>query len=62
MVISPPLVLTHPRLPGIELHRGPRSGAAYLIAMAVPLAPADLVDVGDWLAQLGREELARVER
>ncbi|WP_433364122.1 hypothetical protein [Streptosporangium sp. CA-115845] len=62
MIFSPPLVLAHPRIPGVELHRGPRSGESYLIAMAVRLDGEDLVDVGEWLAQRGREELDRQER
>lgn len=62
MVISPPLVLTHPRLPGIELHRGPRSGAAYLIALAVPLDRQGLADAGRWLLEQSGEDLSRSER
>lgn len=59
---SPSLILTHPRVPGIELHRGPRSGEAYLIAVAVQLSPADCADVGEWLAAQCREDLDAPQR
>ncbi|MEV0830861.1 hypothetical protein [Nonomuraea rubra] len=62
MVESPPLVLSHPRLPGITLHRSPRPGKHHLLAVGVELGGQDLVDVGDWLGQLGREELDAAER
>lgn len=62
MVESPPLVLSHPRHPGITLHRGPRPGNHHLLAVGVELGAQDLVDVGDWLSHLGREELDRGER
>ncbi len=62
MVESPPLVLTHPRHPGITLHRSPRPGKHHLLSVGVELGAQDLVDVGDWLSALGREELARAER
>lgn len=59
---SASLILTHPRVPGVELHRGPRSGEAYLIALAVRLSPADCVDVGAWLTEQGREDLSAPQR
>ncbi|MEU0520097.1 hypothetical protein [Streptosporangium sp. NPDC006007] len=57
-----PLILTHPRLPGVELHRGPRSGEAYLIAPAVRLPPADCADVGAWLTEQSREDPSAPQR
>lgn len=62
MISSPSLVLTHPRLPGVELHRGPRGGVLYLISVAKQLSPEDCVIAGDWIADVGREELAAAQR
>jgi len=59
--MSPELVLTHPHHPGITLHRSPR-GKHHLLAVGVELGGDELVDVGDWLSALGREELGRGER
>ncbi|MEV7013314.1 hypothetical protein [Streptosporangium sp. NPDC051022] len=46
----------------MQLHRGPRSGRSYLLAIGVELDGEQLVDVGTWLAQEGREELERSGR
>jgi hypothetical protein len=43
-------------LPAVELWRCPRTGEHYLIAMSVRLTSADLVDLGEWLAEQGRGE------
>ena len=59
---SPALVSRHPRLPGVELHRGPRSGVSYLLAVGVRLSDDQLVDLGEWLAERGREHTAPSER
>jgi hypothetical protein len=54
MISSPPLVLTHPRLPGVQLHRGLRDGEVFLLAAGVQMTGDQLVDVGEWLAEQGR--------
>ncbi|KAB8186899.1 hypothetical protein FH608_046260 [Nonomuraea phyllanthi] len=59
---NPALVSRHPRLPGVELMHGPRSGESYLLAVGVRLDPDQLVDVGEWLAKQGREQAARRRR
>ncbi len=56
MIASPPLVSVHPRLPGVELWRGPRSGAHHLIVHARAFSAAELVDLGQWLMEQGREQ------
>lgn len=55
VIASPPLVEPHPRLSGVELWRTPRTGTCHLIVAPVALSPADLVDLGEWLAEQGRE-------
>lgn len=55
VVESPSLIVTHPRLPAIQLHRGPRSGESFLLAVGVPLSREQLVDVGEWLIEHGRQ-------
>lgn len=52
---TPALISHHPRLPAIQLHRGPGSGVFYLLAVGVQLDGDQLVDVGEWLAERGRE-------
>jgi hypothetical protein len=48
------LITRHPRLPGVELHHGPRSGESYLIAVGVRLDGNQLIDVGTWLIEHGQ--------
>lgn len=56
VIASPPLVVTHPRLPGVEVWRGPRTGSSHVIVGPRSFTPAELVDLGEWLADQGREE------
>lgn len=56
------IISRHPRLPAVELHRGPGSGVCYLLAVGVQLSDEELVDVGEWLAEHGREHPAPPER
>jgi hypothetical protein len=41
----------------VQLHRGARSGDVYLLAVGVQLTADDLVELGEWLAEHGRERL-----
>ncbi|GAA3417600.1 hypothetical protein GCM10018952_50110 [Streptosporangium vulgare] len=63
IVVESPLslVVSHPRLP-IEVHWGPRSGEAYLIAMAARMDRRDLADAGRWLLEQSGEDLSPAER
>ncbi|MEV8639481.1 hypothetical protein AB0395_48545 [Streptosporangium sp. NPDC051023] len=63
MIASPPSpsVYVHPEAP-IELHRGQRTGVFYLITGAPQLTSRQLIDVGRWLIQVGREDLEAAER
>lgn len=58
VIASPPLVSTHPRLPGVEVWRGPRSGAHHVIVALGPYTSAQLADLGEWLIDQGREHNA----
>lgn len=56
------LISRHPHVPGVELHRGPRTGECYLLAVGVHLTGEQLVDVGEWLVDHGREHTSPPER
>lgn len=63
MVADPPsLTSRHPRVPAVELMHGPRSGESYLLAVGVRMDADQLVDVGKWLAERGREQMERRRR
>lgn len=59
---SPDLVSRHPYLPDIQLHRSTRAGESLLLAVAVPVTGDELVAVGEWLIEHGREHTAPSER
>jgi len=62
MVADPALASRHPRVPAVELLHGPRSGESYLLAVGVRMDADQLVDVGEWLAERGREQAAMRRR
>ena len=62
VISSPPLISVHPRLPGVEVSHAPRSGAHYVIVTPRAYTADELVDLGEWLAQVGREHNAGCER
>lgn len=62
MVDSLALISRHPRLPDIQLHRGTRAGQSLLLAVAVPVTGDELVAVGEWLIEHGREHADPPER
>lgn len=55
MISSPSLVEAHPRLSGVEVWRGPRTGSSHVIVGPRSFTPAELVDLGEWLTEQGRE-------
>lgn len=56
MVADPPaLISRHPRVPAVELMHGPRLGHSYLVAIGVDLTSEQLVDVGEWLIEHGKQ-------
>lgn len=62
MIASPSSIYTHPEVPGIEIHRGQRTGVFYLVAGVPQLTNQQLISVGNWLTQIGREDLDASER
>ena len=59
---SPALMIGHPRIPGVQLHRAMRSGEWHLLAYCPTVTGEQLVELGEWLAERGREHTSPPER